>query len=189
VSLDFLIQMAFGVDSDQIAGKPSWLGSDFFDVVAKPESGVSLTREELRPRLQNLLQQRFHLATHYETKMVRSYALVTAKGGPKLTAIAGNRFPGYRVHVGPGRIEGINWSMANLAATLQKPAGLPVADETGVAGSLDIKLEFAPDIEEASAMPSLFTALRETLGLELKAQRIPVQVLVIDHIDRVPTDN
>jgi uncharacterized protein (TIGR03435 family) len=50
-------------------------------------------------------------------------------------------------------------------------------------------LEFAPDIEEVSILPSLFTALREVLGLELKAQKVPVQVLVIDHVDRVPTDN
>jgi uncharacterized protein (TIGR03435 family) len=189
VSLDFLIQMAFGVDGNQITGKPGWLDSDFFDVVAKPEAGVSLTREELRPRLQSLLQQRFHLATHYETKMMRGYALVVAKGGPKLKPTTGERFPGFRVHVGPGRIEGINWSMPYLASMLQRPAGLPVVDETGVAGSYDIKLEFAPDIEEVSILPSLFTALREVLGLELKAQKVPVQVLVIDHVDRVPTDN
>ena len=189
VSLDFLVQMAFGVDGNQISGSPKWLGSDFYDVVAKPEAGVPLSREGLRPRLQNLLQQRFHLATHFETKMVHGYAVVAAKGGPNLKASASDRPPGYRVYVGPGRLEGINWSLPYLATMLQRPAGLPVVDETGVAGSYDIKLEFAPDIEEASTLPSLFTALREVLGLELKAQKVPVQVLVIDHVDRVPTDN
>jgi uncharacterized protein (TIGR03435 family) len=189
VSLAFLIQIAFGVDGNQISGSPKWLDSDLFDVAAKPENGILLSREELRPRLQNLLQQRFHLATHFDTKMVRGYALVAAQGGPKLKATAGDRLPGFRIYVGPGRLEGINWSMPYLAAMLQKPAGLPVADKTGIAGSYDIKLEFAPDIETDSPLPSLFTALRERLGLELKAQKVSVQILVIDHLDRVPTDN
>lgn len=189
VTLDFLIQMAFGIDANQISGKPKWLDSDLFDVAAKPENGILLSREELRPRLQNLLQQRFHLATHFTTKMVNGYALVPAKGGPKLKPTAGNRFPGFRINIVPGRLEGINWSMPYLATMLQRPAGLPVADETGIVGSYDIKLEFAPDLEDASPLPSLFTALRDTLGLELKAQKIPIQNLVIDHVDQVPTDN
>jgi uncharacterized protein (TIGR03435 family) len=121
--------------------------------------------------------------------MVSGYALVPAKAGPKLAATRGDRFPGFRINVGPGRLEGINWSMPYLAGMLQRAAGLPVADETGIAGSYDIKLEFAPDLEEPSRLPSLFTAIRETLGLELKAQKIPVANLVIDHVDRTPTDN
>ena len=189
VSLEFLVEMAFGMDHNQITGGPKWLDSVFYDVVAKPESGISLTRDELRPRLQSLLEQRFHLATHFETQLVRGYVLLVAEGGPKLKPSAKDKPPGFRVYVGPGRIEGLNWSMPYLAAMLQRPAGLPVADKTGVAGSFDIKLEFAPDIEQPSSLPSLFTALRETLGLELKAQKVPVQILVIDHIDRVPTDN
>ncbi len=79
--------------------------------------------------------------------------------------------------------------MPYLAGMLQQPAGLSVVDETGIAGSFDIKLEFAPDLEEEWPLPSLFTALRETLGLELKAQKIPVVNLFIDHVDRVPTEN
>ena len=189
VSLAFLTQMAFGVDGNQIEGKPKWFDSDFYDLGAKPENGISLTREQLRPRLQNLLQERFHLTTHFDTKMVRGYALVAERGGPKLKPTANEQFLGFRIYVGPGRLDGLNWSMPYLATMLQRPAGLPVADQTGIKGNYDLKLEFAPDIEESSTLPSLFTALRETLGLELKPQQIPVEILVIDHVDRVPTEN
>ncbi len=189
VTLQFLIQMAYGVEADQVSGKPSWLDSDFYDIEAKPEEGIALSREELKPRLQNLLAERFHLAAHYETKMVRGYALVVAKGGPRLQPTKGDHFPGFRVNTGAGHLEGFNWSMTYLATMLQRVASLPVADQTSIAGSFDIKLVFAPGIDEDSTLPSVFTALRETLGLELKAQQIPMQVLVIDHIDRVPTAN
>jgi uncharacterized protein (TIGR03435 family) len=189
VSVQFLVQMAFGVEADQISGKPSWLDSDFYDVEAKPEEGIKLSRDELKPRLQNLLVERFHLAAHFETKMVRGYALVVAKGGPKLQPTKGDHFPGFRVHTGAGRLEGLNWSMPYLASMLQRVTSLLVADQTSIAGSYDIKLEFAPDLDQDSTLPSLFTALRETLGLELKARQVPMRVLVIDHIDRAPVAN
>ena len=187
--LGYLIQIAFNVDPDQIAGKPGWIDSAYFDVTAKAETGIKLSREELRPRLRHLLQERFHLATHFETKMKPGYALVVSKGGPILRPTAGDRFPGFRINVSPGSMQGANWSMTYLAAMLQRPAGRPVADETGVTGSYDIDFKYAPDMETDSTLPSLFTALKESLGLELKAKSIPVQVLVIDHVDRVPTAN
>ncbi|MGA3130026.1 MAG: TIGR03435 family protein [Terracidiphilus sp.] len=189
LTVQFLIQMAYGVEADQISGKPSWLDSNFYDVEAKPEEGIKLSREELKPRLQNLLAERFRLAAHFETKMVRGYALIVAKGGPKLQTTKGDHFPGFRISAGAGHLEGLNWSMPYLAKMLQHTTDLPVADQTGIAGSYDIKLQFAPDIEQDSTLPTVFTALRETLGLELKAQQVPIQVLVIDHIDRVPVAN
>ena len=188
-SLEFLIQTAFNVDPNQIAGKPAWLDSDYFDVEAKAEDGIALSREQLRPRLQELLQSRFHLVTHDETKVVPGYEMVPSRGGPKLRHTAGDQPPGFRVYVGPGRLEGVNWSMGYLASMLQQFSGRPVADETGISGSYDIKVEYAPDMETDSSLPSLFTALKETLGLELKPKKIPVQVLVIDHVDKVPTEN
>jgi uncharacterized protein (TIGR03435 family) len=189
VSLAFLIQMAYRVDDSQIAGKPDWLESELFDVVAKPEGDITLTRDELRPRLQTLLQQRFQLVAHRETKMIRGYALVVAKGGPKLKATNGDHPPGYRVYVGGGRLEGLNWSMQTLAAMLQPPTGFPVIDETGIKGGYNIKLDFSPELETDSSLPSLFTALQDTMGLKLESRKVPVEVLVIDHVNRFPTEN
>ena len=132
VSLQFLIQMAFGVEANDVASKPAWLDSDYFDVMAKPEDGILLSRAELRPRLQNLLRTRFQLATHCETRMESGYALVVvAKRRPKLQPTKGDRPPGFLKYVGPGRLEGINWTMDYLATMLEKWAGRPVANKTG----------------------------------------------------------
>ena len=188
VSLAFLIQMAFGIDSNQIE-MPHWLESEHYDVAAKAEDGIALTREQLKPLMQNLLRQRFHLITHREIKPVHGYALVVAKKGPRLQPTSGGHPPGFRVYVAPGRLEGLNWSMQTLAAMLQHPAGRPVIDKTGITGSYDIKLNFAPDLTTESSLPSVFTALQETLGLKLKAEQVPVEMLVIDHVDKVPTEN
>jgi uncharacterized protein (TIGR03435 family) len=187
--MGFLIHMAFDVDENEIAGKPKWFDSKSYDLAAKPEDGIRLTRKELQPMLQSLLQQRFHLATHFETRMERGYALEVAKGGPKLQATAGGKPPGYRVFVAPGDLQGVNWSMSWLAAMLQQVMSEPVVDQTGLAGSYDINLHFAPDVESESPLPSVFTAVKESLGLELKARRVPVQWLVIDHVDEAPTPN
>jgi uncharacterized protein (TIGR03435 family) len=189
LSLQFLIQMAYGIEANQISGKLPWLDSDFYDIEAEPGEGIKLSPDELKPRLQSLLAERFHLAAHFETKMAHGYALVVAKGGPRLQLTKGSRFPGWRIDTSAGHLVGLNWSMPFLATMLQRATHIPVADQTGITGSYDIKLEFAPDIEHDSTLPSVFTALRETLGLELKAQQIPTQVLVIDHIERVPTAN
>jgi uncharacterized protein (TIGR03435 family) len=187
--LDFLIQMAWGIEANQLAGKPSWLASDFYDIEAKPEEGIKLSPDELKPRLQSLLEERFHLTAHFETKMVRGYALVVTNGGPKLQPTKGSRFPNWRIDTSEGHLEGLNWSMPFLATMLQRAMKQPVADQTGIQGSFDITLRFAPELDQDATLPSLFTALREALGLELKAQQVRMQVLVIDHIDRVPTEN
>jgi uncharacterized protein (TIGR03435 family) len=189
VTLVFLIHMAYGVDEKQIEGKPAWMDSELYDVEAKPAEGVKLSREELKPLLQNLLQERFHLVTHMEVKPRKGYALMIAPGGPKLQATKGDHFPGFRVHTAPGWLEGFNWSMPYLATMLQASAGRPVMDKTGLSGGYDLKLVYAPDVNTDSSLPSLFTALQETLGLKLESQDVPVQVVVIDHVDREPTEN
>jgi len=189
VTVPFLIHMAYGIDEDQITGKVKWMDSEFFDVVAKPEGDISLSREQLKPVLQELLKDRFHLVVHSEPKLVKGYMLVCAKNGSRLQPSHSDKPPNFRVSVGPGKLEGLNWSMSFLATTLQHPAGLPVIDQTGLTGAYDIKLYFAPDVDEESSLPSLFTALRENLGLELRPGKVSISTLVIDHLDRVPTEN
>lgn len=189
VTLGFLIHMAWNIDENEIAGKPKWFDSTHYDLAAKPESGIRLTREQLQPMLRTLLEERFHLATHMETRMARGYALVVAKGGPRLRQTAGGKPPGYRILTAPGDLQGVNWSMPWLAAMLQQVMEEPVADETGLAGSYDIDLHFKPDVESDSPLPSVFTAVKESLGLELRARRIPVKWLVIDRVDPTPTAN
>ena len=167
----------------------SWLNSRLFDITAKPEPGVSLSREELRPRLQDLLQQRFHLVTHREARDVSGYALIVAKHGPRLQPTKGAPFPGFRSNVSPGNLKGLNWSMDDLATYTSSLLGEPVANETAIPGRYDFSIEYAPDDAPSSDLPSLFTAMQETLGLRLVSRKVPVQMLVIDRIDETPTPN
>ena len=189
VSLALLVQLAYGVDNSQIAKGPGWLGTNLYDIVAKPEDGIQLTRDELKPRLQNLLHQRFHLVAHTEMRLGRGYALVIAKGGPQLTPTRGDHFPGFRIDVSPGQMRGINWSMLQLVKYLTPAAGFPVVDETGITGSYDIGFTYEPKPNADGALPSLDVALKEATGLMLKPQRVPIETLVIDSVDKVPTAN
>ena len=80
-------------------------------------------------------------------------------------------------------------SMSALAAMLALFAKQPVVDKTGIGGSYEINLKFAPNETTDSSYPSVFTAVQEQLGLKLESQKVPVEMLVIDHLDKMPTEN
>jgi uncharacterized protein (TIGR03435 family) len=189
VSLALLIQLAYDIYSSQIANQPGWLDTNLYDIVAKPEDGIHLTRDELSPRLQDLLQQRFHLVAHSETRSIRGYALVVAKGGPHLTPTKADHFPGFRINVSSGHMRGANWSMPQLAKYLTPAAGFPVVDQTGITGSYDIDFSYNPKPFTNSTLPTIEVALKQATGLLLKPQKVPVETLVIDSVDNVPTEN
>ena len=186
--LKSLISLAYGVeDWEYIQGGPSWLDSQLYDIEAKVDGKALLTLEQMRPLLQNLLEQRFHLTIHRGQKEVTGYALVVAKGGPRLQTSKGGEQPfGYIL---PDGIQDQNAPIQSLAAMLTIPAGGPVVDKTGIAGSYDFKLKFATANHPDSNLPDLFTALQEQLGLKLQPEKIPVDFLVIDRVDKVPTEN
>lgn len=189
VSLELLIRLAYNVDGKQILNQPRWLTGNLYNITAKPEPGISLSREELRPRLQDLLQQRFHLVCHTETRDEPGYILVVAKHGAHLTPTRGAPFPGFRQDVNPGNLKGLNWSMTDLATYTSSLIATPVIDRTGIPGGYDFSIEFARDDDATSTLPSLFTALEESCGLKLNAAKVPVQVLIIDSVDADPTPN
>lgn len=190
VSLALLVQLAYGVDRSQIVNKPDWLDTNLYDIVARPEDGIRLNRDELKPRLQSLLHQRFHLVAHTETRSIRGYALIVAKDGPHLTPTKGDHFPGFRIHVGSGDMRGFNWSMPQLAKYLTPASGFPVIDQTGITGSYDVGFSYNPEPDaDDSTLPSLDAALEQATGLLLKPQKVPVEVIVIDSVDKVPTEN
>jgi uncharacterized protein (TIGR03435 family) len=192
VSLALLLQLAYGVDKSQIANKPDWLETNLYDIIAKPEDGIKLNRDELQPRLQSLLRQRFHLAAHIEARPTRGFALVVAKDGPHLTPAKGDHFPGYRINVSAGQMRGANWSMPLLAKYLIPAAGFPVVDQTGIPGSFDIAFSYEPRADKPDAdgtLPPLDEALRQATSLLLKPQKVPVETVVIESVDKLPTAN
>jgi uncharacterized protein (TIGR03435 family) len=190
LSLTVLIELAYDIDDSQIANKPGWLDTNLYDIDAKAEGGITLTRDELRPRLRNLLRERFHLIVHTETRPVRGYALVVDKGGAHLTATTKPGFLGDFYDVSPGQMRGLHWTLAQLAKYLSRAEGFPVVDETAIAGSYDIGFSYNPKPDDTtSSLPSLNEALKQATGLQLKERKVPVETIVIDSVDKVPTEN
>ena len=141
----------------------------------------------MAPLLQHLLQQRFHLAAHWESRTVPGYELVVAKGGAKLQPAKEGVHPYGQIL--PDGIQASGYGLDSLAAILHSPTGRPVVNKTGITGTYDIKLDYAPRNDPNSTLPDLFTAIQEQLGLKLVSQKVPAQILVIDHVDQTPTEN
>jgi uncharacterized protein (TIGR03435 family) len=192
--LKVVIGIAYGVKDFQIEG-PRWLGDVRVDIDAKPPAGYK--HAQLQPLLRNLLADRFKLAVHHESKEVPAFALVVAKGGSKLHEATKPRdFLTGR----PGLIECARVSISQLATVLARVLGSPVVDETGLTAMYQVKLEWTPDQTSPATSadeqkgapepgPSLFATLNDQLGLRLQTRKVPVDVLIIDHMERVPTEN
>jgi uncharacterized protein (TIGR03435 family) len=174
-----LIAYAYDVREFQVSGGPGWVGSEEYDIVAKPEGDVR--GERVLAMARNLLADRFHLSLHRESKEMPVYALAIAKGGPKLRPSSGH---GPEVRGGRGQFEARNVTMEMFAAQLAgRMLDRPVLDRTGIAGEYDITLkwEFEAGADNSS---SVAIALQEQLGLKLEAQKGAVDVLVIDRVER-----
>lgn len=186
ISLQMLIELAYGVDGQYIEGQTKGTDSTLYDIDAVPEDELPLSYERLKPLLQQLLQDRFHLVIHQVTKDISGLALETFKAAPKLKLSnkpkVGSYFTNNEIRLPSG-------SLTQLAAILSHLVNCPVEDKTGISGNFDITLRYAPDSSTDSNFPSIYTALKENLGLELKPQKVPVQMLVIDHVDKAPTEN
>ena len=187
-----LIAKAYDVRPDQIVG-PDWLDTERFDMVAKSEFVPD--GKQLLEMIQTLLAERFKLALHRETREGRAYALIVARGGLKMKAVEPDGDSS--TNNGRGELVAKGISMARLAETLSR-LGLTVVDQTGVNGVFDFKLTYDPASTWPSADatagtsdsgPSIFTALQEQLGLRLESRKVPIEYLVIDHVERAPTEN
>jgi uncharacterized protein (TIGR03435 family) len=179
-----LIAYAYDVREFQISGGPGWLASEEYTIVARPEGDAG--GERILAMVRSLLAERFHLTVHRESKEMPVLELVTAKGGPKLQPSLSAAGP--EVRGGRGRVIARNVTLEMLAAQLAgRVLVRPVLDRTGVPGKFDINLEWTLD-ESSDTGPSVFTALEEQLGLKLETRKGPVDLLVIDHVER-PTEN
>lgn len=183
-TLKFCIVAAYGVQEQLIEGGPAWINSERYEILAK--AGDSAQRAQLASMLQSLLEDRFKLKIHRETKQRPIYALTVAKSGPKLHPSEGGEF--FLGRRGKGPVTGRKASMAGLAGTLSTLMGRKVVDQTGLSGVYDFTLEFAPLDAVDSPLPALVTALQEQLGLKLEAANGPVEVLVVDHAEKPTMD-
>jgi bla regulator protein BlaR1 len=210
-----------------IEGGPDWIHTDRYQINAKAEGNPSGAMMR-GPMMRALLEDRFHLRTRREARVVPAYELTVVKGGPKLPAFQeGSCVPGTfpLPELGPGQEYCIDaptrkgriltftrrgMTLDNFSTWLYLATDRPVVNNTGINGRFDIHLEFTPDdttpgmapafarlgrnggdsaiASDPTAGTSIFTALKEQLGLELRGVKGTREFLVIEHIER-PTEN
>ena len=227
-SLKDYVMMAYKLKPYQVEG-PEWLASQRFDVSAKLPDGA--TREDVPQMLIALLEDRFHLKVHRDTKDFPVYGLLKGKGdfkgkesepdstgGNVNVAVEGGR-GGVSINMGHGssftfadnRMVATKLTMTAVADSLGRFCDKPVVDMTGLKGAYDFTLEFTPEdyqamlirsavnagvslppqamrLMENASGDSLFTAV-ERVGLKLESRKAPLEELVIDHIEKMPTEN
>jgi uncharacterized protein (TIGR03435 family) len=214
-TLEILIQNAYGVQPDQISG-PDWLRADWYTVTAKLPPGTTLGQE--RQMIASLLAERFGLVVHRASKQISGFNLTAMPGGPKVgsTVESTERFAPFSERRGDDGLMHAtfaNTSMATLANRLgmvlstgqrfasgSRPEPVRVVDQTGLAGRFDFKLEYpAPslpgrlgngiNVDPDDVRGLIVEALAKQLGLKLTPTKITLEMVIVDHAERVPSAN
>lgn len=183
-----LLLRAFGVSAFQIVGAPDWVARERYDVVATVAEGRVLNDQDRQSLFEKMLAERWQLRYHRETRNLRVYSLVN--DGSKLVQHSGPGEYGMKVErAGPRVIlRSTRGNMGRMVEILGGFAGSVVSNDTGLGGEYDFTLEWVQDAAANDSGPTLFTALREQLGLRLVSAEKPAPVIVIDQIER-PSEN
>ena len=204
--LSTILWMSYRVQADQVVEVPSWARSESFDIIGKAPAGVALNMDNVGAMLRDLLADRFRLSTRRELRELPVYALVQQKAGalgPRLKASGTDCLAGAPggapvappptppspsacgATARPGSVSVHGFPLLTLARLVGPTVGRIVVDRTGLTGTWDLEIEFSADQSDG---PSLFTALQEQLGLKLEAARAPVEVVVIERLERPTPD-
>jgi len=208
VTLSKIMQYdAYGIPAPRIIGIPPALANAAFDIQAKMDPsdyariqalGNDQRTEQLQQAIRRLLVECFKLALHNEQRELPVYALVVAKGGPKIQL--SQKPDSDSTHSRTGEIKAESVTMERFANSLTRipstELGRIVIDKTGLTSKYDLTLKWTPDTgrppmingEPDTSAPSIFTAIQEQLGLKLESTKAPVSVLVIDHAE-LPAEN
>ncbi len=195
--LSHLIGIAFGVSMQNLNTGPDWIqrGDLRFDVQAKAENPAKTTQKQLLTMLQNMLVERFQLKFHYVKTETAGFALTVAKNGLKLQKSTGDdeslSFVGPKGEAQLKPAQGRPTSMTARKYTIPMLVNLlsafgssgPGVDKTELTGDYDFTLSW-----DDEAGPSLVTALRQQLGLQMKPEKVPVSTFVVDSAEK-PTAN
>lgn len=192
-TLKMLIHEAYHIEEFRILGGPRWAGEDRYNIEAKPPASSESSKwapanmktppnPEMQLMLQTLLADRFQLKVHTETKKESIYALVAAKGGPKLKSPDETKQP--FVSFLPHGLLGQNATMDQLVERLARIFGRPVLNQTGIQGNFDFLIDYPPDDAATDHTVLLLSAIQDQLGLKLETQPGSVDVLVIDRAEK-----
>jgi bla regulator protein blaR1 len=215
VTAKALIEWAYGVRDFQLSSKPGWADSERFDVAAKSDGNprYDFTKPELETMFRSVLADRFKLAIHRTTKEMPIYSLVLAKNGPRIQAVDEGDCPEVPTPENPcrslrpnkfGQLSAKKAPLPALALVLVGFVRRMVVDNTGLKGSYSYTLDWTkylqpPEVppgvvpppnafDPASVEPAIATALEEQLGLKLEPAKGPVEMIVMDHLER-PSEN
>jgi uncharacterized protein (TIGR03435 family) len=210
-----LIQTGYDIRPYELAGLPAWANTSRFDVLATTASPNS--PKQMEAMLQSLLADRFDLSVHREQRDIAGYALVLArregKLGPNIHASAKDcespstkpldsvaakaELEGCSPQMGLSRLKMSGYRISFLVEGLKRIFEKPVVDKTDLSGTFDMEMSWTPDptmlptgvpAPPAETGPSIFTALEEQLGLKLVSDRVPVDLLVLDHLSSLRPD-
>jgi uncharacterized protein (TIGR03435 family) len=193
-SLRRLVERAYNVRPFQVVA-PAWLDDVRFDISAKYPA--EMDREERFAMLRTLLEDRLKLAAHRETRDMRGYALVVAKGGLKLKPVANTDSNiDHEGRDGINTVKATPATMAKLAEFLEGQIGETVVNRTGLDGAYEFELRWARgeaagsgDPDPNAAMMVAIQGALDPVGLRLQPAKVRVEVVVVDHVERVPTGN
>lgn len=189
-----LLRVAFLTDDSRMSGAPSWVDDETFDISATTADRAEITTpEQFQQVILSLLEERFQLKFHREHAEGAVYWLEVNKPGklgPALKPSSGDAQPNMSVSR-TGALASMKvsrMSMGDVASALRRQAGRPVEDHTDLTGKFDFQIQWAPDQTADSVEPSLFTVLKEQLGLKLQPAKGSLETLVIDQIQK-PSEN
>jgi uncharacterized protein (TIGR03435 family) len=197
-----MIVRAYGLKDYQVEG-PEWLRSERFDVAAKFPEALPNDREKyaaaLRAMMKQMLIERFKLAAHTDQKTMSVYGLVVAKKGIKFKEVPDT---GSHSNSDDNHYEGTGVKMTDFAAFLSSRLGQPVLDMTGLTGAYALKLDWVREARTPAETPSVVpvaadgppgtnipSAIQDQLGLRIEGRKAPIEILIVDRCERVPTEN
>jgi uncharacterized protein (TIGR03435 family) len=185
-----MIAFAYAINQNQIVDAPNWIRDEHYDIDGKTSAEADPAVPEQQQMIRKLLAERFGLRFHREKRALAVYALVVAKGGPKLASAAHpNAQPG-QLNEGHGMQTTRSFTSAAISdfiLTMQFFLDRPIVDQTGLTGRYDIKLTYTygdAANSDPDAPPLLFTALQEQLGLKFQPVKAATDVLVVDHVEQ-----
>ena len=195
VTLRDWLMAAYDAKDYQISG-PDWMATDRYDVVAT--AGGAASADAMKIMLQNLLLRRFQMSVHREKKDLPVYAMVVAKNGTKLHETENPGKPSLGMNGG-----GVVFTSVTIPQMIDymsrfHPAELdrPIIDATGLTGHYDATInlfgtqdEMMAAVRKGDLGASIFTLLEEQLGLKLEPRKQPLDMVIVDKAERVPTEN
>ena len=188
------IRIAMGADDNRISGAPNWIDTETFAVNAITANHTEVTTpQQFQQLILSLLEDRFQFKFHREEVAAPVYWLELVKPGrpgPGLKPSAADAQPNMSTNTNGGKtvMRVTNMTITDIAAGLRRQTGRPVEDHTGLAGKYDFQIEWSRDEAPESEDPSLFTVVKEQLGLRLQPAKGTAETIVVDQITRPSAD-